>query len=228
MTNETPEDPNIRIAQQGADAYYRDAAKEIVAQMKDEMSITAVIRDYCNDPDTAQTVVDGFVNDLPTNDEKVMRAFILYELLISTREELADIVGQDMRELDEAARSRQNKTVDDKAIRESAGYSDKIDEEVADSHKTDRAQELNITDDDVADSASEGVTYQDKTAMNSPLIAFLKSTRNLAHGIVDHCLQNDDVQLLIDAEVVDISPKQLVWDIKRLTGRLEPPRDEDK
>jgi hypothetical protein len=224
----TFEKEDIATAIGGADVYYRGAARDEVAKLSDWMTLADLINRYCTDAELAKKQVTTYLGELPSNDELVARAFTLYELLLSTRNDLADIVGLEKELLEEAAKGKGEKAVDDDRIRESAGYDDVTDEEVAESSKTDRAKEDKVTDADIGKSALDEVTYVDRTMSSSPAVTFMVQTRRLAREIVDHCLNNGDVYLLVEAGLVREDPKALGKQIMDITDKLEPPRDEDK
>ena len=219
---------DISTARAGGDKYYWGAAREAVRNLDERMTLADLINRYCIDTDLAHGLVTDYLRSLPSHTELVARAFILYTLLVSTRDELARILGIEHELLAEAARGSQNKPVDDEAIRESAGYDKATDRNVAESSKTDSAAQYNITDDDIGGSALEGVTYQDRTAHVSPVQTFLQETKRLMVGICGHCAQNYDVFLLEQAGIIKENPGKLTAQILAFTDRLTPPRDEDR
>jgi len=218
----------ITTAQGGADVFYIDAAQTAVADFAEGLSLTDLINCYCTDPELAKKQVAEYLANLPTNEELVMRSFILFELLKSTRNELADMVGLEKELLAEAARGGEDKSVDDTAISESAGYSDEIDSDVADSSKTDAARQNNVSDEDIGISASEDVSYVDRTVSMSPALTFMIETRRLANGICKHCMQSGDILLQVEAQIAKENPEVITEQILELTENLEPPRDEER
>ena len=218
---------DIAAAQNGADVYYRDNANRVMEDAAHIMPLKDLITKYCGDPHFAERLVGEYLADLPTHDELVTRAFILFKVLITTRSDLADIVGMELDMLEEAESGKQDKAVDNDEIRNSAGYGADVDSNVADSFKSDAAKEQNISDFDVGRSASEDVTYRDQTAFISPQYTFKAQTERLARGIVDHCLASGDIQLLVKAGL-EKDPTRIGQQIMRIVTQLEPPRDEGK
>ena len=173
--NEAPQSSpeNIKKAQEGADLFYREEARRIVAKM-DNIPLADLINNYCTDPEFAEQQVSAYLADLPSSEELVMRAFILFQILVSTRDTLKEITEMEFDVQKEIRKAEESgPAVDNEAIRKSAGFSDKIDREVAEESKTDKAKENDVTDEDIGESASQDVSYEDATANASPYITFV-------------------------------------------------------
>ncbi|PIR53312.1 hypothetical protein COU76_01635 [Candidatus Peregrinibacteria bacterium CG10_big_fil_rev_8_21_14_0_10_49_10] len=221
---------DIQAAKDGADVYYWEESRRIVAEVDEGITLTDLILIYCKDVDFAEAQVTAYLSKLPSHSEYVMRAFVLFELLRTTRDTLQTITRHECKMQQAAKQAEEDgSAIDDKAIRESAGYSDDVDREVADESKTDKVKEFRITDDEITESAKEGVEYKDRSSETTPIYTFMTETHRLARGICDHCLhpQNSrlcDVQLLIQAGVAHEDPNILIEQIMEMTAVLEPPR----
>jgi hypothetical protein len=190
-------------------------------------SFITLIDTYCADPELAEGQVSRFLSMLPKSGNRIANAFVAHAILLTTRNALREKVGIEIDMVEEAERGKeQGRDVRDASIRESAGYTN--DGDVAESALTDAAQEQNITDNDIGESAAEDVSYVDRVKYISPAMTFLRQTRRLAEGICNHCAA--DAALLQRAALTpqEENPSILQRHIQRLMAQVEPVRDEDK
>jgi len=217
----------------------RDAVKHFVREQLGEEegakkgtfedALRNLLDHYCSDHALATQQVGLFLEELPHNENKVQQAFFARQILEETRAALRAIVGVEEEIQQEATQSQQEgPAVDNEAIRKSAGFTN--DTEVADSSKTDLARSEGITENDIGESAREGVTYQDQTPIVSRYLTFRKALLRLLSGIF---VNVRDAQLLERAGIVP-SPghperaQELQQRIIMLAQELRPPSDDDE
>ncbi|MBI3336331.1 hypothetical protein HYZ98_02060 [Candidatus Peregrinibacteria bacterium] len=182
--------------------FFKKEADDAVGSFGDDLN--TLVSQYCMDPGLARTSVDGFLSDLPRHSDPHVDGYIAWTMIQQSAEILARyareaqllLEGKDPIAHDSLTPEDKTPAVDDNAIRESAGL-DK-DDEVADSSLTDKAQEFDITDDDIGRSArGENFVYKDPIFnVPDPATVYRRATRHLFSTIITQCLGTPPPQRL--------------------------------
>lgn len=171
-----------------------EIADDAIGSFTDDLD--DLVSKYCMDSDLARSSVEGFLNDLPRNKAPNIDGFIAWKMLHGSAAILAKYAKEAqllLEHKDPIANESltpedKTPTVDDKAIRDSAGFHK--DQEVADSSLTDKAKEFEITDNDIGNSSrDESFVYKDQIFnVPDPATCYRRATRFLFSTLINECL----------------------------------------
>lgn len=206
-----------------------------------ESDLDNVVRTYCTDIDLVEKGVNGFLNDLPQHKALHIDGFIAWKMLHRSASILAKYAkealllreGKDPISSESLTPEDKTPTVDDKAIRDSAGFHN--DQEVADSSLTDKAQQFEITDNDIGKSSrDDNFVYEDQIFnVPDPATVYRHATKYLFSTIIKQCLGQPPpkrLEALIQNQV--ISHDQVTHLVSEMRAKLDKglriPRSDDQ
>lgn len=205
-----------------------EIADDAIGSFTDDLD--NLVGKYCMDFDLARSSVEGFLNDLPRNKAPNIDGFIAWKMLHGSAAILAKYAKEAQLLLEHkdpiANESLDPKdktpTVDDNAIRDSAGF--RNDQEVADSSLTDKAKEFEITDNDIGSSSrDENFVYKDQIFNTpDPATVYRRATQYLFSTIIQQCLgipPPKRLEALIQNQV--ISQDQVTHIVREMRVQLE-------
>lgn len=208
--------------------FFEQEAEDFVGSFENDLD--HVVRTYCTDIDLAERGVNGFLDDLPRHETPQIDGFIAWKMLHLSARVLSKYVkeaellreGKDPISSESLTSEDKTPTVDDKAIRDSAGFHN--DQDVANSSLTDKAQDFGITDDDIGSSSrDENFVYKDSVLnVPDPATVYRRATRYLFATIIQSCLGTPPpkrLEALIQNQVV--SPDHVTHIVREMRAKLD-------